>query len=47
MLTDAGRKAYSGSEKLAEKVEKLSHEIEDFVADELKGFFNEMKTASE
>lgn len=37
----------NSAEKLSQKVDRLSHEIEDFVADELKGFFGELKEAAE
>ncbi|KAI9828210.1 MAG: hypothetical protein M1819_004597 [Sarea resinae] len=35
-------KIASDSERMTEKAERLSEKIEDFVSDELKGFFNEL-----
>ncbi|KAI9812299.1 MAG: serine protease [Pycnora praestabilis] len=46
-MESAGRIIVSGSESMVERVEKLSEEIEDLVADELKGFFEEIRTAAE
>ena len=46
MLVSAENKMEADTEAMAEKVEKISHKVEDFVAEELKGLFEEMKQAS-
>lgn len=42
-----GRKIEKGSSRLQEKVEKLSREFEDFVADEMEEFFDEFRARME
>lgn len=46
-LKAAGRKIEKGSSRLQEKVEKLSREFEDFVADEMEEFFDEFRARME
>jgi len=46
-LEAAGRKVQKGSSSLQEKVEKLSREFEDFVADEMEEFFDEFRARME
>lgn len=41
-LKTAGRKTRVGASQLAEKIEKLTEEIEDFVEEEIKEFFEEL-----
>jgi cerevisin len=42
-LKATSRKIEKGSSRLQEKVEKLSREFEDFVADEMEEFFDEFR----
>lgn len=46
-LKATGRKIEKGSSRLQEKVEKLSREFEDFVADEMEEFFDEFRARME
>ena len=46
-LKATGRKIEKGSSRLQEKVEKLSREFEDFVADEMEEFFDEFRARIE
>jgi cerevisin len=46
-LKATGRKIEKGSSRLQEKVEKLSREFEDFVADEMEEFFEEFRARME
>lgn len=46
-LQATGRKIEKGSSRLQEKVEKLSREFEDFVADEMEEFFDEFRARME
>ncbi|KAK5018720.1 proteinase B [Cryomyces antarcticus] len=46
-LKSAGHQVYANSQKLGENVEEISHKVEDFVADELKGFFKELSEKTE
>ena len=41
-LEAAGKKIHIGGSKLADKIEKLTDEIEDFVEAELKDFFEDL-----
>jgi cerevisin len=46
-LKATGRKIEKGSSRLQEKVDKLSREFEDFVADEMEEFFDEFRARME
>ena len=46
-LQATGRNIEKGSSRLQEKVEKLSREFEDFVADEMEEFFDEFRARME
>lgn len=43
MLENAGETIRLDSEKMAEKVNRITDEIEDFVRDEIKGFMEEVQ----
>jgi ElaB/YqjD/DUF883 family membrane-anchored ribosome-binding protein len=43
-LKSAGHKAQKGASSLQEKVEKLSRELEDFVANDMEELLDELRT---